>query len=91
MKKKTPPKSNRFCLCCQKVTTFEYDRVICHSRCEECGQHQARKPTLDDEIKRLIQEVNILKIKIVGLKERIKIFKDILKENERKAYAFLIL
>ena len=33
-----PPKSRRHCRVCKKITMFEYDRTVGHSRCEGCGQ-----------------------------------------------------
>jgi hypothetical protein len=36
-KLKHPPKTRRFCLCCEIETTFKYDRNIGHSCCVECG------------------------------------------------------
>jgi hypothetical protein len=32
-----PPKTKRDCYTCKKKTTFQYDPVIGHSRCKECG------------------------------------------------------
>ena len=34
-----PPASKRFCAYCERMRTFKYDRVICHSVCQRCGSH----------------------------------------------------
>lgn len=36
-KRSKPPKSRRYCLACQKRTSFRYDKIVGHSRCCECG------------------------------------------------------
>ena len=33
----TPPNTHRYCLICDKETTFEYDRGVGHSFCQECN------------------------------------------------------
>lgn len=45
MKKSIPPATRRYCAYCKTITTFRYDKVIGHSRCQECGWHYI--PTLD--------------------------------------------
>jgi Zn ribbon nucleic-acid-binding protein len=37
-----PPKSERYCLNCEKMTIFEYNRNVFHSECVECGGRKAR-------------------------------------------------
>jgi len=32
-----PPKTRRMCPVCEKITTFQYDPGVFHSRCKECG------------------------------------------------------
>jgi len=36
MKKKIP-KTTRWCLSCKTLTEWEYNHVVGHSRCTECG------------------------------------------------------
>lgn len=39
-----PPQSNRYCLACEKVTIWTYNRGVCHSRCSKCGGMLSKKP-----------------------------------------------
>jgi hypothetical protein len=34
---KRPPKSRRYCHMCKGITTWEYNPIIGHSECIECG------------------------------------------------------
>lgn len=43
--------SERFCLNCNKITTFAYIYYLCHSRCTECGGWRAKNPNKKEEIK----------------------------------------
>jgi hypothetical protein len=40
--KPLPPKTRRYCLCCEKERLFEYERAIGHSCCTECGGRYSR-------------------------------------------------
>lgn len=37
IKKQIPPKSIRYCLICDKETTYKYNPTITHSCCVKCG------------------------------------------------------
>ena len=39
-----PPKSKRWCLYCDKLRTFVYDRFVGHSACKSCGCRFTKKP-----------------------------------------------
>jgi len=56
--KKKVPKTRRYCLVCEKITTFEYNPRIGHSRCVNCcgwlcrnlepgGKHETEKKDND--------------------------------------------
>jgi hypothetical protein len=36
-----PPKTRRYCLVCEKETTFKFERNIHHSVCVICGGHRS--------------------------------------------------
>lgn len=39
-----PPNTVRFCPCCDKETTWKYNRNIGHSECDECGGRNYKIP-----------------------------------------------
>ena len=41
--------NKRFCLQCEEVTIFKYERKIGHSRCKKCGGWRARRVKEFDE------------------------------------------
>jgi len=41
---KLAPKTERYCLSCEKNTLWEYERAIHHSRCSECGGRLSQSP-----------------------------------------------
>lgn len=45
-----PPTTKRFCLGCQKLTDWQYNKVVGHSRCMECGGMFSSKHELSPEI-----------------------------------------
>jgi len=64
-----PPKSRRFCIGCEKETTWEYQPALGHSRCNECGGMFAvnknavnlLKGYQDKKVKELEEEVKRLR------------------------------
>ena len=38
-----PPKTKRYCLACEKMTNFKYNRNKLHSECLECGGFLCKK------------------------------------------------
>ena len=50
-KNKNPPKTQRWCLNCKDYRTFEYQKLIGHSRCMSCGSSYSMKlkPDLESE------------------------------------------
>ncbi len=38
-----PPSTRRYCLYCEKITTFKFNRVIWHSECNRCGGRCSKK------------------------------------------------
>jgi hypothetical protein len=44
-----PPDSERFCLSCQRKTTWRYNPVVGHSRCTECGGSYSTKEEVPEE------------------------------------------
>ena len=46
-----PPISKRFCMTCQEITTWKYDKPARHSRCKICGGCFSRRPTEKELIK----------------------------------------
>jgi len=42
-KKKHPPKSERYCLCCEDMTEFKYNNMVGHSECKECGGRSSKR------------------------------------------------
>ncbi len=38
-----PPETKRKCLVCERNTLWEYDKIIGHSRCKECGCYNKLK------------------------------------------------
>jgi hypothetical protein len=57
-----PPNTQRFCINCEKVTAFFYDRVIGHSCCCVCGLRFGIK--LDSMTLPLVSKIEELKKKI---------------------------
>ncbi len=45
-KEKKPPLTERYCVCCQKKTIWEFKKGIGHSECTECGAMFARRSEL---------------------------------------------
>lgn len=64
-KKKTlPPITERYCLSCEKKTEWQYNKIVGHSRCTECGGAYSTEEEVPEEIipvvaKRLLPWVNI--------------------------------
>ena len=53
-----PPTSTRFCLSCQAMTEWKYNRVIGHSRCTECGSaYSARHEIPPETISELVGQL----------------------------------
>jgi len=38
-----PPTTERFCLVCNKMRRFKYNKFIGHSECKVCGCRESRK------------------------------------------------
>lgn len=45
-----PPDTERYCLSCQKTTTWHYNRMYGHSRCTECGGAFCTEKEVPEEI-----------------------------------------
>jgi hypothetical protein len=41
-------KSKRFCMLCEAIRTFKYNRMVFHSECTKCGSRMARMPTQEE-------------------------------------------
>ena len=72
-------KSRRFCLICDKITDFSYDRNITHSRCLGCGSGSGINPNnwilkhFQEKIKALEKEKETnIDYKINKLKEKVE-------------------
>jgi len=35
--RRKPPNTSRYCIICDRVTSWKYNRTIGHSQCSECG------------------------------------------------------
>lgn len=66
--------SKRFCVSCERVTTWKYNPVLAHSRCSECAgrfsynPENVEMPENSGEIRRLREKVGVLQKKIVNQK-----------------------
>ena len=50
-RKKRPPKTIRYCVFCENMTTFVYNPNIGHSECKECGFRISKRVPPNDEEK----------------------------------------
>jgi len=49
--------NRRYCTVCEQVEDFEYDRIIGHSRCQECGARFAINQHINPEIAKKRKEL----------------------------------
>lgn len=75
-----PPISKRFCISCDEVRTFIYNRYIGHSECVKCGGRKALQEVPSNnidannikKIRKLEEEIKCLKHDIFVLETMIK-------------------
>lgn len=48
-KKSPPPETERWCIACQKMTIWKYNKAIGHSRCTECGSSFSARTEVPEE------------------------------------------
>jgi len=84
--------TNRYCMECEKVTMFVYDKVIRHSYCKECGNSRGLNPEnpivkhFEKKIKNLplLKENLLLKIKIKKLNHTVSSLKGLNRSLKNK-------
>jgi len=48
-KKSPPPETERWCMACQKMTIWKYNKLVGHSRCTECGSIFSARTEVPEE------------------------------------------
>lgn len=77
--------SKRFCVSCEKVTTWKYNPVLSHSRCSECAGRYSfnpdnvEQPNANDKIVVLEAQIKVLQKKCKDQRDMIT---NLLKKNE---------